>query len=447
MEVLPIIRRFCIMPSRRGNGEGSIFKRNDGKWCGVVTNGRDKEGRLNRQYVYGKSRQEVADKILKMQHEIKTGTYIEPTKVKVGEWLDLWLQEYMKPSLRPTTFGSYEHIIRTHIKPELGDIILKDLRPEHLQKLYNEKFRKGRVDGTGGLSAKYVRYIHNLVHESLDQAIKNQLIARNVSEATTLPRQEKKEIRVLSVEEQRRFTEVLENDPWGSAIKLDLASGLRLGELLALKWKDIDFEEGVIRVRSSLARVKVFENENNPVPSSNTKRKETTLIFQEPKTKSGKRNIPIPDNILKELKEHLERQENEKNFMGEAYVDYGLVFCTQYGTPIEPRNMMRRFYQLVSDAGLQKANFHALRHTYATRALEAGIHPKVVQEILGHSNISMTLDIYSHVMPELKKEAAGKLNHLFDRKNYDLPDDETIEPATKNKSKVLTKSRGMEIGI
>jgi len=436
------------MAGKKGNGEGSIFKRSDGKWCGVVTNGRDNEGHLKRQYYYGRTRQEVADKILTVQNEIKTGTFIEPTKIKVGEWLDLWLQEYMRPSLRLTTYSSYEDTIRSHIKPTLSDIMLRELRPEHLQKLYNEKYKRGRVDGKGGLSARSVRYIHVIIHESLEQALKTQLVVRNVSDATTLPRQTKKDIRVFTVEEQLKFTETAENDSWGTAFKLDLASGLRLGELLALKWSDIDFKEGVLKVRNSLARVRTFENEDNKSnnePTNDPEKRVSRLIFQEPKTKSGKRNIPLPENILEELKEHKLMQENEKSFMGEAYADCGLIFCTHYGTPIEPRNMMRRFYQLVNDAGLQKTNFHSMRHSFASRALEAGIHPKIVQEMLGHANISMTLDIYSHVMPELKKDAAAKLNHLFDKKNYDLRYDEPEEPILKNRA--LTKSRGMERGI
>lgn len=139
----------------------------------------------------------------------------------------------MKPSLRPTTYASYEQIVRMHIKPELSDYLLRELRPDHLQKLYNNKYKQGRIDGTGGLSSRYVRYIHVIIHSSLEQAIKNQFIVRNVSDATTLPRQKKKEIRIFTVEEQKKFIEAAENDSLGSAFKLDLASGLRLGELLA----------------------------------------------------------------------------------------------------------------------------------------------------------------------------------------------------------------------
>jgi integrase len=221
-----------------------------------------------------------------------------------------------------------------------------------LQKLYNEKFKKGRLDGEGGLSARYVRYIHNIIHGALDQALKNQLVVRNVSDATSLPRQTKQEIRVFTIEEQQKFIEAVENDRWGSAFKLDLASGLRLGELLALRWSDINFDEGVLKVRNSLSRVRITEDG----------KKTTQIIFQEPKTKSGLRTIPLPESIMEDLKQHKISQDNEKNFMGKAYFDDDLVFSTQYGTPIEPRNMMRKFYEINENANIPKTNFHALRH-------------------------------------------------------------------------------------
>lgn len=175
------------MSGKRGNGEGSIYKRKDGMWCGVVTNGRETDGKLKRVYYYGKTRTEIAEKIVKAQNEIKTGVFIEPTKMKVSEWMDIWMQEYMKSKLRPTTYGSYEYLARIHIKPQIGEMLLKELRPEHLQKMYNEKYANGRHDEEGGLSPRSVRYIHIVIHGALEQAVRNNLLARNVSEATTLP--------------------------------------------------------------------------------------------------------------------------------------------------------------------------------------------------------------------------------------------------------------------
>ncbi|WPX08230.1 tyrosine-type recombinase/integrase [Anaerocellum danielii] len=383
---------------KRGNNEGSIYKRKDGLWCGQITIGRDENGRQKRQYFYGRTRQEVAEKIAKALNDIATGVYVDPAKLTLKDWLNTWLWEYKKQTLRPSTFQDYEGIINNHIVPSVGNYKLKDLRPEHLQALYNSKCESG-------LSYSTIKHIHVILHSALDQALKNGLVVRNVSEATTLPKaKDKKEIRVLSLEEQKRFIAALEGERLRPAFLLALASGVRLGELLALKWDCVNLKEGTITVKRSLKRIKTYDK-NLPT--------KTMLAFQEPKTASGIRTIPIPPAIVEELKEHRKRQLEEKLKAGNLYEDNNLVFATELGTPIEPRNFLRTFYRIIKRANLD-VNFHALRHTYATRLLEANEHPKVVQELLGHKDISTTLNIYSHVMPEIKKAAAMKLNNLFE---------------------------------
>jgi integrase len=396
------------MPKKRGNNEGCISKRKDGKWCAVVTVGFDEDGKQKRRFFYGKTRQEVADKMNEVIHNINRGTYIEPSKIKLNDWLNTWLNEYKKSSIRPSTYDSYEYLIRLHITPAIGHIVLKDLRPEHLQKLYNDKTASGKVDCNGGLSAKTVNRIHVVLHAALDQAVKNSLVIRNVSEATTLPKQKKKEIRILSVDEQMKFLSAISRERLKVAFILALGSGIREGELLALRWKNVNLKDGTIRIAESIKRVRNYD------PNIDTK---TKLIFQEPKTEAGKRTIPLPENVLAELKEHRKRQYEEKLRAGSLYEDNDLVFCTEIGKVLEPRNFLDTFYSLIKKAEISHINFHALRHTYATRLLEANEHPKVVQEILGHSDIRMTLNTYSHVMPDIKMAAAQKLNHLFENKN------------------------------
>lgn len=396
------------MAKKRGNGEGSIYQRKDKKWVAQMTVGRDPTtGKPKKRYFYGKTRNEVATKLNEAINKCNKGILCEPSKLTLAEWLDTWLLEYKKTNLRETTLSSYDYLINTHIKPVIGGILIKDLRPVHLQQFYNEKFQKGRIDGKGGLSSRTVRYIHIVIHEALEQARKNNIVPTNVSEATNLPKKQSKEMRVLTYEEQMQFLDSLEDDRLSFAFILALATGIRIGELLALKWENVDLDNKIIKIKLSLSRVKNFDE------NINTK---TKLIFKEPKTKAGKRDIPIPDSVIKEFRKHKKRQNEEKLIAGQIYEDNDLVIATELGKPIDQRNLTRKFKSICKRADLQDVNFHALRHTYATRLLEANEHPKVVQEILGHSSISVTLDTYSHVMPEVKKAAASKINNLFIRK-------------------------------
>jgi len=397
----------------RRKGIPSIRQRKDrnGKkldcWEALITLGRDPgTGKVKRLAVYGKTQQECRDKLIETLQSIKNQTFVEPHKITVESWMDTWLKEYKKDNIRPTTYSSYEYIIRVHIKPNLGKAYLRDLRPEQIQKFYNER-------KASGLSSRTVRYIHTILHEALEQAVKNNLIVRNVTDATTLPKQEKKEMRVLTVEEQNRFMEVLSADKMGIIFKLDLATGMRKGELIALTWNNVNLRDGVIRVTRSLSRTRVnFDKES--------KENKTAVIIQKPKTKKGERSIPLFDSIITDLKKHKEAEKEKLKNLGwddikiKQHFKDGLVFTNELGGHIEPRNLSRKFYSLVKAAGISKANLHCLRHSFATRLLEMGVSPKVVQEILGHSTITLTLDTYSHVMPELKKAAVDKLSGLFE---------------------------------
>ena len=399
----------------RRKGIPSIRQRKDrnGKkldvWEALITLGRDPgTGKVKRLPVYGKTQQECRDKLIETLQSIKTQTFVEPHKITVESWLDTWLKEYKKDNIRPTTYSSYENIIRVHISPNLGKAFIKELRPEQVQRFYNER-------KASGLSPRTIRNIHVVLHEALEQAMRNNLVIRNVSEATTLPKQEKKEMRVLTVKEQNKFMEVLSSDKMGIIFKLDLASGMRRGELLGLNWKDIDLKDGVIRVTRSLSRTKVnFDKES--------KENKTAIMFQKPKTKKGERSIPLFSSIVSDLKEHKAAEKDKFKDLGwddikiKQHFKDGLVFTNELGGHIEPRNLTRKFYGLIKAAGIPNANLHSLRHSYATRLLEMGVSPKVVQEILGHSTITLTLDTYSHVMPELKRDAVDKLSSLFESK-------------------------------
>lgn len=408
---------------KRGHGEGSIYQRPDGRWTAQVTTGKNAEGKQKRVTYYGKTRKEVQDKLDQARGEIRTGSFVEPTKLTLGEWLNRWLYDYMKPSIRPTTWASYETTVRVHIIPTLGHVQLKKLQAADLQRLYNDKAKNGKVDGSGGLSSRMIHYIHLVVHSALKQALKEGIISRNVSEATKLPKLVYKEKQPFTTAEMRIFLSALKEDRLYMAFLLEFATGLRRGELLALRWQDIDFKKGLLRVRQSLTRAQVDD--------AKTK---TALIFQEPKTKQSKRDVPIPASILAELKSFKAWQsEKEKLPLGEAYQKNDLVFCTVDGRPMDPRNLLRLHTNTIKKINkkiekeaeeknikdyklLPKVSFHDLRHTFATMLLEMNEHPKVVQEILGHTKISITLDIYSHVSNDLKEQAAARLDGLLTEK-------------------------------
>jgi len=398
-----------LRTKKRGNNEGTISKRQDGKWCAVITLGIDEDGKQKRKFYYGKTRQEVAEKLNQAINDVKKGTFVPINKVATAEWLKEWLNVYKKSSIGPSTFMDYEYLIRIHINPIIGKVLLKDLRPEHLQKLYNEKSTSGKVDGSGGLSSSSVRHIHIVLHQALRQAVRNNLIPRNVSECLELPQLKKATVKAFTVENQMKFLAVLAGERLRAAFITALGTGVREGELLALRWEDVDLKAGTIRIEQTVRRCRINFEKNSPA--------KIKLIFGSPKTDAGRRSIPLPEGVLIELIAHRKRQLIEKLAAGEIWEMSGLVFTTELGKVIEPRNFLRKYYKLLKNADLYHLKFHAAsRHTFATRLLEANEHPKVVQELLGHASIVLTLDTYSHVLPEIKQAAAAKLNFLFQEK-------------------------------
>jgi len=264
------------------------------------------------------------------------------------------------------------------------------------QHFYNEKMQQGA-------SARTVRYCHTLLSNALAQAEKHQLVARNVSKLTALPRETRKEMQTLSLAQVAdTLLPAIAQDRLFAAIFLGFGTGLRRGELLALRWKDVNVSTGTLQIRQTLVRIT-----NHDAPA---RKGRTQLLLQEPKTSHSRRTVPIPEECLAALKQHKARQAEEKLLLGQAYHDHGLVFCQADGKPIDPRNFLRSFDRLIAQAGLPPIRFHDARHTFATLMLELGESPKTVQTMLGHSRVAITLDIYSHVSLELEKKAAAKLN-------------------------------------
>ena len=386
------------MAKRRGDGEGSITKRKDGKWQGSVLTGYNPEtGKPVRKYFYGRTRKEVQEKINEVAPKVAAGTYREPTKMTVAEWFTTWLNDYMKPSLRPTTWESHKYQVDGHIIPALGHLRLAQLQTAHIQRLYNDKLQGGRLDGKpGGLSPKSVRYIHTVIHSCLEQARKESMITINPAGAVRLPKLEKPEIKYLGTAEAAIFLAMARESKHFAAFYLALSTGMRRGELLALRWKDIDFEAEQLTVNQGLVRISG-----------------KGLVFQEPKTALSNRVISLAPAVAQVLKEHREQQTDGRIMAGAAYnSELDLVFSNELGEPICPRAFTRVFERLVKKAGLN-VTFHGLRHTFATLALQEGVDVKTIQETLGHHSAAFTMDVYSNVTAKMRREAADRVSNLL----------------------------------
>src|SRR5215210_4971925 len=361
------------MTKRRGNGEGTITKRKDGRWEARYT--AQTPNGPKRRVLYGKTRSEVAKKLTKAMSDRDGGLVFDHENLRVEEYLDRWLKGSVRGNVKPITYESYERIIRVHVVPTLGRVKLDKLTPLDLQTLYRE-----RLDS--GLSTRTVQYVHVVVHRALKQAVRWGLVPRNVSEAVDPPRTHRKEMRPLSPEQARTFLEAARGDRLEALYVIALHCGLRQGELFGLRWGDVDLEAGTLRVNRSLSRTK-----DGPA-------------FTVPKTTKSRRTVRLTNGAIEALKRHSERQAEETVRVDTLYADQGLVFASEVGTPLNRHNVTQRsFKPLLQRAGLPDVRFHDLRHTCATLLLGKGLHPKFVQELLGHATIAITLDTYSHVLP------------------------------------------------
>jgi integrase len=328
-----------------------------------------------RKVLYGKTRSEVAKKLTKAMADRDGGLVYDTNNQTVGEYLSRWLNDSVRSSVKPITFESYERLVRGHIIPALGRVKLKNLSPAHLQAFYWD-----RIDA--GLSPATVRYLHSLLHRSLKQALRWNLVHTNVAKAVDPPKIPRKTMQALSPEQARIFLHAAREDHLEAMYVLAVHCGLRQGELLGLRWEDVDLEAGTLRVSRTLSRTK-------DGPS-----------FTAPKTANSRRTVRLTSGAIEALKRHSEQQAGDIVRMDTLYRDQDLVFASEIGTPLNRHNVnYRSFKPLLERAGLPNIRFHDLRHTCATLLLAKGVHPKFVQELLGHATIAITLDTYSHVLP------------------------------------------------
>lgn len=398
------------MAGKRGHGEGTIVKRPDGRWMAQVTVYDPLSDKPKRKTFYGKTRREVQEKVDTYKAEVKTGTYVEPNKVNFGDWVRRWLELYVKPKVKMSTYSKYTINAETHIVPGLGKVPLQQLTTDHIQEFYNNMAQTH--------SSSVLAILHQIVNGALKAAVKQKVIVNNPAEYTVRPSVNYREITPLSPDEVKRYLDAAREDRLYVAFLLAFYTGLRRGELLALRWSDItlrtkngtnltmaddidwkkiDMKSATLTVKQSLSRVENYDGK-------------TELVFSEPKTESSKREIPILSFVLQELKSHRATQAQDKLLAGIAYEDNDLVFATALGKPIEPRNLLRKHKAILKKAKLrEELRIHDIRHTFGTLLAQAGENPKNLQAIMGHADIRTTLGTYCHSGLEDKLRAVNKL--------------------------------------
>ena len=374
---------------RRGHGEGSVYKRDDDRWEGKISlpNGR-------RRSFYGATRAAAVRRMNEALRALEGGQLPPPERQTLEGYLSGWLRTSVRGRVRPSTYEGYERMVRLHVNPALGHLRLTRLTPQLVSQLHVDLQEKG-------LAPKTITLVHNMLHKALSQAVLWGQMAVNPAAAVAPPRPVRKEVRPLTSAQAQRLLAAAVSDRLHALYTVALTCGLRQGELLGLRWQDMDLDAGVLAVRQQAQRELTAPGRRE-------------WVFTEPKTAKGRRTIALPQLAVDALLRHRQQQAEERLRVGQTWEDLDLVFPNLVGRPIEKSNLLRRsFWPLLERAGLPHMRFHDLRHTAATLLLTLGLHPKVVQERLGHSTIGVTMDVYSHVMPTLQKEAATKLDQLF----------------------------------
>ena len=378
--------------AKRGQGEGTISKRPDGTWWARITVGKTSDGKQKRKAFYGKTRKEVQEKLTTALNDINNNTYIEPSKMTVEQWMYIWLKDYKKPSVKPKTYAAYEAHVRNHIVPELGSYTLSVLRNDMIQRFVNNLAEKK-------LKSLTIERIVGTLKAALLQAVDNGLIIKSPAARIKMPLQQERTPRVLTVHEQEIFIEAAQKYRNGEIFVLILGTGLRIGEALALTWDDIDFDNCILSVNRT--QIEYCEHINGETIYHRT--------YNSPRTKNSKRKIPLIPALIKMLLNLKTQREEEKKKFKDAYQDNGLIFCNYYGVSLNYTAISKKMNSICKATGLEGVHPHTLRHTFATRGLENGIELKIMQELLGHSSIKMTADLYTHVLIETKQNSIMKL--------------------------------------
>ena len=378
------------MAKRRSNGEGNIRKRKDGRWEGRYTAGRDPAtGKQIFKNVLGKTQAEVKEKLQKALAQAGTIDFTKTGKYTIGAWMEVWFENVAKIKVRASSHQSYRGYIDNHIMPNIGSIPLEKLTTMDLQKFYRKLLTKGRVERKEsekqpkGLSAKTVRNINQVISSAMDFAVAQKIIPENPCKAVALPKAEHKEMQTIPAEQLQAFLQEAKATGVYEMYYIELATGLRRGELLGLKWTDIDWKNGIIKVRRQVARV------------------DGQIVEAPLKTKNSYRAVTISQQAIEVLKQQKEKTNDQ------------YVFPSPNGGPISPDSVNNMLKRVLARAGIPKVRFHDLRHTFATIALQNGVDIKTVSGMLGHFSAGFTLDTYAHVTTAAQKEAAQTMGNVL----------------------------------
>lgn len=344
------------------------------------------------------TKKDAQKRLAELLYQLDTGAYVRPGKTTVADYLVRWLADYAKPNLSPRGFERYQGIVAKHFIPAFGAVALTQLKPEHIQRHYTAKL-------DAGLSARTVRYHHAVIHKALQTALKRGLVSRNIADGVDVPRFHRAEMQVWNEDEVNSFLDAARSTEYYALFYTALFTGMRRSELLALHWQDIDFLYGQIYVSRSLHHLK-----------------DGSYVFTQPKSARSRRTIALPPSAFLMLKDYRDQQDVQRAVLGmPALADADLVFCHWDGKPLRPNTVTYAWARLCVRCGVKVIRLHDARHTHASLMLKKGIHPKVVQERLGHASISMTLDTYSHVAPGIQEAAAVSFDKLLNRKLVSNP--------------------------
>ena len=379
------------MGKRRGKGEGSIYRRQDGRWAAEITI----EGR-SRKTLYGTTREEVREKLLAAQHEKRQGLLRTGPRQTVKDYLNYWLEDIHRTEIKLSTYSLYRHHLDKHLLPALGHIQLQKLTSDQVQAFCAQKLREN-------ISTGVIRLQFTILSMALKDAVKRKRLAVNVCDVVTIPRLIKHEWQFLTRVQALQLLEAAKGSRLDCLLTVALTTGMRLGELLALRWDDIDMDTSILHVRHSVRYVQGFG-----------------VRESEPKTEGSKGSITLPLLVVDALKQHRTSQLEARLKAGATWQEQGLVFPNMYGRYFSRTKLYILFNKVLKEAGLPHMRFHDLRHSTATLLLSMGVPAKVVQEILRHSTISTTLNTYAQVLPEMHRDAMDKMDSFFRGNKKDL---------------------------